>query len=535
MAQFTHRIDLTKSNFPLLSSEMGRTVLVSNNRNTPTNEASNPPEVLYMHNVMPTKRGLQSVGFKEILVDSASSVLFKKVLHIHNVENNSAAGVWYNDRPALLAYTNEGFNKLDVNLNGTASWILDPKVLGSNQIEPTVANVKGASYVLIRPDVPVSVDDLGSLNLKSFIGNPFRNILGITEAFGYLIAWGSEVSFSLSSTLIAWSSLIDPLNLTPSAATGAGNGRVEGAKGEILFCAPNSKGFLIYCKSNVVAAIYTGNKQFPFKFVTVEGSKGLDTRFIDTSGFPNLAGRIAYDTDSYGHFIYSAVAGLQLVNTIKAEAIFPEVTDFLAGLTIEDFDETTKTFSISTVAADTTLKKRLAYIASRYLVISYGITEFTHALIYDLTLERLGKIKFTHVDVFEHRHGKIGSVYRELSKESIALMDKTGATSVISFNPEDTTRTGVLILGKYQWHRDRFLTLHKVTTENVEAADSFSFTDMASLDGRNISSLVTGVETSGVGYRDFALISSAKNHSLAFIGSFILSTLELLFTLGGRR
>ena len=58
---------------------------------------------------------------------------------------------------------------------------------------------------------------------------------------------------------------------------------------------------------------------------------------------------------------------------------------------------------------------------------------------------------------------------------------------------------------------------------------------MPTLDGRNTSSLVTGTETSGVGYREFALRSSGKNHSLAFIGEFILNTIELLFTVNGRR
>ena len=114
-------------------------------------------------------------------------------------------------------------------------------------------------------------------------------------------------------------------------------------------------------------------------------------------------------------------------------------------------------------------------------------------------------------------------------------MDKTGLVKVVTLNSIDVTRSGVLILGKYQWHRDRFLTLQRVTAENVESTDSFSFTDLASLDGRNISSQVIGVETVGVGYREFALRSSAKNHSLVFIGEFILNSLELLFTLGGRR
>jgi len=539
MAQFDHRIDLKKAQFPMLTSELGRTVLLSNNRNTPTNEEPNVPEVLYCHNVMPTDRGMQSVGFKPIMTAPGSggaSVLFKKVLHIENVENSTAAGIWYNDRPAMLAYTTEPLNNLYVNLYGATTWILEPTVSGSNLIEPSVSNVKGASYVLIRPNVVVAADNLGSLNIKAFIGSPFSAIEGITESNGYLIAWGADATSSVNSTLIAWSSLINPLDLTPSAVTGAGNGKPEGAKGEILFCAPNSKGFLVYCKNNVVAAVYTGNKQFPFKFTPVEGSKGSDTRFIDVSGFPNLNSLIAYDTDSYGQFMYSELGGMQIVNSIKAETLLPEVTDFLAGRLVEDFNETTKVFSITEVATDELMLKRIAFIGTRYLIISYGINEYTHALIYDLALEKMGKVKITHVDVFEHRQVKLGTSFRDLAKESIAFMANDGSVSVMSFNPVDTTRTGALILGKYQHHRGRHLILQGVTAENVDAADSFTFTDMVSLDGRNISSLVTGVETVGtVGFREFKLLSSARNHSLAFIGEFILSTIELLYSIGGSR
>ena len=67
MAQFNHRLNLKKAAFPMLSSELGRTVLVPNSKEASTGEDANEPEILYMHNVMPTSRGLQSVGFKDII------------------------------------------------------------------------------------------------------------------------------------------------------------------------------------------------------------------------------------------------------------------------------------------------------------------------------------------------------------------------------------------------------------------------------------------------------------------------------------
>ena len=531
MAQFTHRIDLTKSNFPLLSSEMGRTVLVSNSRSTPTNEASNPPEVLYMHNVMPTVRGLQSVGFSELVaapigVDAVNNLAgLITVSFSHNSLGSYTASVKMH-----IAYRVTAGLAFYVARTTDATWTKDSGTLTSN-IEPTVANVNGVSYVLTDFDTVSTVEHTNKkLVAVAFIGSTFT-VVGITEAFGYLIAWESN------GTTVAWSSLINPLDLTPSAATGSGNGKVEKLKGKIIICAANSTGFIIYSQYNAVAAVYTGNKQFPFKFIAIENSRGLsDPADALGSLYPSRF-LLAEDSDSYSHFVYTAGAGLQLINTKEAKNILPAVSDFLSGKVIEDFDETTKTFSITNVATDETLNKRLSFIGGRYLIVSYGITELTHALIYDILLEKVGKIKYTHISAIEQTRdiSVVGNQGREYPNSNIALMDKTGLVKVVTLNSIDVTRSGVLILGKYQWHRDRFLTLQRVTAENVESTDSFSFTDLASLDGRNISSQVIGVETVGVGYREFALRSSAKNHSLAFIGSFILNSLELLFTLGGRR
>jgi len=84
----------------------------------------------------------------------------------------------------------------------------------------------------------------------------------------------------------------------------------------------------------------------------------------------------------------------------KAQIVLPEITDFLAGKVFEDFDEVTKELSLTELTA--TMKKKTKFISSRYLIVSYGITEFTHALIYDIALERLGKLKIAHVDCFEY-------------------------------------------------------------------------------------------------------------------------------------
>lgn len=543
MAQLDHRIDLKKADMSMLSSEVGRSVLVSDTKNNNTGEESNPPEILYMHNVMPTARGLQSVGFKEVIAaptGGEATTAAYRAYFLPYVTSDVAGTIFDTDNHVYLLSLG-ATNTFYFNYSLSSTWIpiTTPVVIGS--AEPTVAIVVGGSYILVDTNkVYTFAAPVVDLKLQAFIGSPLISIRGILGAFGYLIAWGSNTAASTRDTSIAWSSLLNPLDLTPSAVTGAGTAKVEGASGPILFCKVNSTGFLVYCANNVVAAIYTGNKQYPFKFVPIEGAKGLGDSSTDNTfgAFGAIQGLVAGGEDDYDHFSLGGTGGLQIVNSKKASSILPEFTDFITGKLIEDYDEATDLFSLTEIAAAGQMLKQLRYIAARYLVISYGKAEYTHALIYDVVLKRLGKIKFTHVDVFEHKYSRTylaPYTNRELAKESIAFIDNTGLTSLVSFNPVDVTRTGVLILGKYQYTRNRFLTLQKVTCENVDAADSFEFIDRLSLDGRNVSSQVAGTETSGVGYREFSLLASGRNHSLAFIGEFILNTIELMFSIGGKR
>ena len=85
--------------------------------------------------------------------------------------------------------------------------------------------------------------------------------------------------------------------------------------------------------------------------------------------------------------------------------------------------------------------KKVKLVASRYLVISYGVFEFTHAIIYDLALKRLGKVKITHADVFEY----VGE-QTEASKESIAFLLGTGEVKTLDFSAT-ADASGVLVLG----------------------------------------------------------------------------------------
>jgi len=120
---------------------------------------------------------------------------------------------------------------------------------------------------------------------------------------------------------------------------------------------------------------------------------------------------------------------MQLVGIQEAQSIFPEVTDFLLGAELEDYvgelglqpgnaapelnASVYGEFATAQFGQNQLMIQRLppgtngmlvkiAIVASRYLVISHGIQELTHMLVYDTALRRWGKLRKKHVAVFEH-------------------------------------------------------------------------------------------------------------------------------------
>jgi len=499
MAQYNPRINLIQETFPLLSIDKGRSVLVSTFKNFPSGEGSNDPQITYCHNVMPTSEGLLSVGYEQVIPAPTGGDVNTTFDDTRLIFGSLGNRVYMGITEDMLLYS------LEV---GDTIWRHNSHTIFTAGSLITTGTVNGVTYIYVEGTGGYKYDEAThSFVSVSFTGLALGSILGISASSGYLVAF--------NATAIAWSSTIDPLDFTPSSVTGAGGGNVSDLEGDILFVVPNSLGLLAYTAANVVAATFTGNKQYPFKFKSVDNSKGaLGLDFV------------AYEANAADHFAYTK-GGLQTVNSRKAENIAPAITDFLAGQRFEDFDEVTSTFSVTNLT--TTMKKKVKLIASRYVIISYGITTFTHALVYDIAYQRLGKLKITHTDCFEYLDSQV-----EISKQSIAFLLNDGTVKILKLSVPSSNRIGVLMLGKYQYTRDRHLVLQKVLAETVESTDDFTFTDLVSLDGKNTTA-VTATETVGKGYRSYALRASGINHSLLFVGEFNLSTISLLFSLGGRR
>jgi hypothetical protein len=300
--------------------------------------------------------------------------------------------------------------------------------------------------------------------------------------------------------------------------TGAGGGNVAGLWGDIKFGVSNSLGFLLYTEGNVVAGNYTGNAQFPFRFKEVEDSKGgisLD--------------QTAYQANSGAQFAFTK-AGIQAINISKAETILPEITDFLAGRVFEDFNDSTNLFEITELSESQTMLKKMKYIASRYLVMSYGINTFTHAIVLDTTLNRLGKLKIDHVDVFEYVNDQT-----EVAKENIAFISRFGLTTVVDFSTANADSSGVLITGKMQVTRDKFTALQGVDIENVGAGDTITCHDLYTLDGKNFFSVQGYQYVANDNFNQFLFRVEAKNHSILLKGKFDCNTIQITYFQSSRR
>jgi len=507
MAQRQYAIDLQHTIFPMLSEQQTRTIIGSTAGESPSKE--DKPGIAYCHNVMPSEYGMDSVGF-------ISEIPAFNTLPTDS--DFSDVRVAFGDKKSRLYLVWDVRGNLFVLLDGSSAWVPVPATI-PDPVSPTfsadsvtIGTVNGVSYIFYsKLGAFVYNETTNKLDATTLTGLNINVTLGLVASSGYLIAYTTEA--------IAWSSTILPTDFVPSQVTGAGGGNVAGIAGDIIFITSNTLGIIVYTAANSIAGTYTGNARFPFKFREIDDSKGginLD--------------RVAYEANSGNQFVYSK-AGLQSITSQRAENILPEVTDFLAGKRFEDYNEVTKLYEITDLTSSETMLKKIKYIASRYLVISYGLPSvgFTHALVFDTSLNKLGKIKLAHTDVFEY----IG-MQSEISKESIAFLLATGEVKVLDFSVTDTS-VGVVILGKLQFVRTRLINLLEVEVENVPASASLSVHSQAALKGKAFVNVIGAIKDTSGELREYAFRSEATNHSLVFTGEFNLVTVQVTYSVTSKR
>ena len=510
MSQIPTRLNLSAMTFPLLSNLSGRGIVV---KQTDQNYVAaitsredldkdiGIPTLYYCHNIIATAQGYEAIDYVENIPALALTNFTGIFLVLESGTGNKA----------YIGYTDTGDFYYCV--DPTYSWTFVQNIAAAAGKRISTGYVNGVTYIYVA-NVGAYKFNFGThlLNSVTLTALVPANILGITSAQGYLIAW--------SVSTLYWSSLIDPTDFTPSLATGAGSGSVQNARGDLVTVVPHTIGMIVYTNQNAVAAPASGNARYPWNFRELVASGGIKSSDL-----------ITYDANTGSHYAYTT-SGIQMITMQQTQTVMPEVTDFLAGSVFEDFDEDTNSFNIYELS--TTLKKRLALVSDRYLVISYGISEFTHALIYDTVFKRWSKLRHTHVEVFEFNIQQAEVV--ETPRRSIALLENTGRVAVVKIDAMNASAHGVVLLGKLQYVRQRLVTLHTLAVENVPQGSAFTCTDLYSLDGKNATAEKVGYELRSIDlFREYAFNTSAINHSFLFKGAFNLVSLVAYYSVHGRR
>lgn len=475
MAQQQYRINLAEVAFPFLSTDETRDVMYG--------DSGAVPKIYFGQNVMPFKEGIRSVGFSTAVPSVGTDLIDVRIVY-------SSSRV-----RCYLAWASNG----DVYCLKDGAW----QAVSSEPTLPTgfsipddvsIGTCKGVSYIFYKQTGGYTFD-YATLTFSAVTFNDLNTseVLAISSSFNYLIA--------VSEYTVAWSSLIDPTDFAADSVTGAGSGDIPDIDGAISFVTPSPKGFLLYAEANIVAATYTGNSQYPFKFREVIGSKGgisLDS--------------ITYEANTDTQFAYTT-GGLQAVSTEAIQPVLPELSDFFANGVVEDFSD--GEFSYTSV--DDMLVK-LKLVSSRYLVASYGVTSYTHAIILDTFLNKLGKVKIAHTDVFEY--GRAG----------IAFVCAGGEVKRLDY---DKAEESVALLGKLSFSRSRTTTLLEV---EVESAGDMTVVDYPSLNGKALGVRVVGYQQElSDSYGKWLFKATAVTHSLMLSGAFKANTVLMTYTINGRR
>jgi hypothetical protein len=516
MAHQNIRLNLASAIFPFYTEAGGRTIMMSSiDENFDRYNAANTtpdkgvPQVFYMHNCMPISGGFQSISYDQVIPAYSTPVTdfdtcFSLVsFHLNPYLFVPAAGKNY-----IFDGNTNAWHPTNPFTPGT----VPPNCL------VTTAFIKGITYIYYSGIGCYQYNDATVTFFPvTLTGLVATDILGICEANGYMIAF--------SATAIAWSSISDPTNFVPNIQTGAGGGAVQEAKGKINFCVHLAGGFLIYCERNIVGASYTANTAFPYIIVEVKGSGGVDS--ID---------KVAYQ-GNLPYMVAMTTAGLQQVSLDSAIPTMPEVSDFLTAKVFEDFDETTASFSMQYPTAALSIK--LSTVSNKYIVLSYGLAapDFTHAIIFDIDLNRYGKVKINHRSVFvfiDPGPGVFGSVR---AKENLAFLQKDGKIQLANFNISTANSDGVFIIGKFQFTRQSVIIHQRTDVESIHPGrNDFELVLLPTFNGKDFAPAVNTTRIrSGDLVATFARRFTASNISLCCLGAFNLTSLIMNFTVGGSR
>ena len=567
MAIQRFKVSLNAARFPLVSTKGQRAVFIPGLDSAPrtprtfmgSNESVDfdMAQILYGENVMPVSEGLNSVGYSQLIAPTVNSD-FGQIFALRDDAENTvlyspAAGKNYIYDETTSAWTTTTFFDIHGVLIDPAS----PDTEATAQV--TYAYVDGKTFVcysrllatggtdasiLVWNPVTKALEPAGTL----LANVPFTagTIDGISSSNGYLIMY--------SDITVAWAAFngtaFDYAIYANGEFTGSGSQIPEDLQGKIKACIGLPGGFVIFTAKNSIAATYHAQSiAAPWVFREIAGASGIES-YEQATVEGSLGALIAYTT-----------TGLQKVSLNSSEEAYPDVSDFIAGRYIERYSFGTQTLTQASTTLDMFVK--ITNIANRYLVVSYGTFPkvFSFALVYDMTLQRWGKLRIVHRDCFYYNYGAITAdltysmlgdipyddpelgTYDSTTEQSnaivaaqhgLAFMKANGSVHLADWSSliRDTEDESVAILGRIQLTRTSHAQFNRAEIEGLASGRVFL---QPSYNGRTLEAAIplTDIEAAP-NYRIVGGMIDCKNFNMVIEGTFDLSTMILEATTSGK-
>ena len=551
----------------------------------------NTAQILYAENVVPVAYGLRSCSYLQTVPPVTTAATFDRMWSLRDANENVSlfapadgmnyvylynSSIWipfvlpvggYSHSPSAGnvgdLVTGTGLNTPET-ATVTTAYVDGKTFICYSRMKITNGSVTLDASLWAWPDDPYAFPGLKIVDSANLMTAPplstmpkstaivnlptgfAYNIDGIASVQGYLVIW--------SGLQIAWApyngTAFDFASYANGSATGAGSQTPEDLDGPITAVVKVPGGMIIFTARNAVAAIYSSsNYQQPWIFRQITGAGGV--RSLDqVSTVGSTAAVYAYTSN-----------GLQLINLNSAKSVFPACTDFLGGHVVEEYDFVNHVINQSEVADEFQVKVR--FVGNRFLCISYGTYPgiYSFALIYDEVLERWGKLRKKHADLFGFATGThtvditygmlidvtyndlANTAYQDLTiqgspvtypRQLLSVVDVDGTVSLVVMDNRsmDTYGSAVVVLGEIQLVRSRQIEFHQVESEgciNVNMFVSPTYQDGSTLSATQL------IPTFANGdYKEFATLQEARSFKLQIEGSFNLSTVICKCANGGQ-
>ena len=558
MPEYLYRPSLDTGTMPLLSRYAGRTVIQPGidqsflNRMTPEGQQADKgnPEPYYIHDVLPTQQGIKSVAYQTATQITGTTVsTFDRIIPVRDsADNRGFIGITTDAKTFILS-------------SFAPTWKEITPVGQPTTTEITVADATGQTFICY-PNFDILIVDVANSKLipsgivwGSMIdanSNAVSNtsIKGITSCYNILLAHDGYTIYSSSS--------LSPTDFNPSISTGAQSLVPAAAKGTIILLQQVGIGFAVFTSTNTVGVQFSGQTQNPWIFKPLPNSAGIKSITAVS------------ETGANGSVYAWTSSGLLQISVIDAQVIQPALSDMLSSRLFEDFDDATGFPFDTLLYAD--MFVRVAYISSRYIVVSYGPSQpMAYAYVYDNALKQFGKLRQAHVAVCEFNVDSDGTLlsygdlaglsYSDLGNEAYAdmnvisnaasspkrtmgMLTQNGSILIPVLDEFNYSANACVILGYYRLVRAKLIELQSVLVENINS-DNYDWTidAITSLNGKDLASVVPLTNyTASMGNSN-----QVGNYSIAWMigyaygvdlslrirGSFNLVSLEMRFTLGG--